>query len=184
VYFGHVLTGLCMRRLARRFEVLQSAGLLALSESAERRASLEGLVTGTVPEAMQQFNHKAALFESYVEGLASSTESEGGTSMLREMMALTPAVLAAARRHTNAVFGHGLREEIFKPLTRASKAVAQLGTAASNTEVCIGFLLEAARCGELRMLSLGPTEKERLLWDGVLFGALLRDAEDLFDTPA
>ncbi|CAE8704620.1 unnamed protein product [Polarella glacialis] len=186
VYLGHVFFGISLRRLARRFQLQRMAGLLPpVSEISRLRATFGFSATGQGQEAddaRQQLLLAGAQFESFLESVVRPTEDQ--VEGLQQALSLSSAALAAARRHTDAVFGRGLREEIFKALTRASQASASAGEASNKAEaeVLASFLLEAAAKGELRMLSAGPEARERLLWDGVLFGALLQDAEDLVAT--
>ncbi|CAK0898144.1 unnamed protein product [Prorocentrum cordatum] len=176
VYFGHVLFGLLLQRLGRRFALLKGAGMLEpASDAARMRAQLERSVADT-PDAAA-----AAQFESFVAGLAAEP---GAVESLRRALELSPATLAAARRHTSFVFGRGLREEIRWPLARASRASGGAGEGGAKVEHCSPFLLEAASCGELRMLSVGTEARERLTWDGVLLGALLHQAEASVDAEA
>ncbi|CAE8585986.1 unnamed protein product [Polarella glacialis] len=184
VYLGHVFFGISLRRLARRFQLQRMAGLLPpVSEISRLRATFGFSATGQGQEAddaRQQLLLAGAQFESFLESVVRPTEDQ--VEGLQQALSLSSAALAAARRHTDAVFGRGLREEIFKALTRASQASASAGEASTKAEVLASFLIEAAAKGELRMLSAGPEARERLLWDGVLFGALLQDAEDLVAT--
>lgn len=190
VYFGHVLFGLCLRRLARRFVLARNLGMLPpLSEAAQLRVDLEHMAAeeahhGDVEK--EQFFVDAAHFDSYTEsmvGMLGGSDGGGGTAPLRRMLELSPALLAAARRHTDSFFGRGLREEIFKPMTRASQACATAGNAAARSEFTVAFMLEAASRGELRMLTAGLAARERLLWDAVVFGAFLEDAEGALRVP-
>lgn len=176
LYLGHVLFGLCLRRLGRRFALQQRAGLLPpLPESVQQRLNLERAAAGGDAVLQQQYE-TAAQFEIFVESVISADK---GQALLQSVLELSPALLAAIRRHTDAIFGRGLREESFRPIEAASKASAQMGREVTTPEVCSAFLLEAASSGELRMLSAGPEAKERMAWDGLLFGALLQDAEDV-----
>ena len=108
------------------------------------------------------------VFEQFVR---TSLNSDGAFT---DLMDITPTAVQAVRRHTDQIFGKRLREEVFVPLTRASRASANKGEVAAGPETCTEFLLEAARNSELRMLSLNLGASERLMWHGLVFGALLQ----------
>lgn len=67
---------------------------------------------------------------------------------------LSPTVLAAVRRQTEAVFGTGLRDELQRPIERAAAEIEESEKETPPIEKHTSMLLEAANKGELRMLSV------------------------------
>jgi len=168
IYFGHVLFGLCLRRIARRFELERTTGLLPqLSEEDRCRARLE-VLTGKGPKRGIDAQLARIQFEKFTEEVV---------AVVGEACELTPVTLATIRRRTDFIFGRGLREEIFGAMAKASRASADAGERAVGPQICADFVLDGARRGEVRMLSASPEARERLMWDGILFGAFLHDAE-------
>lgn len=184
-YFGHIFFGLCLCRLFRRFQLARSLGMLKpASDTALARAALEVSAAGSAdaddPMSGVQSHLAAAAFESFVEGLA----KEGGDAgrVLEQTLELTPTMVTAMRRQVYAIFGKGLRNEISRTANEASLLLKEVkernGTLAERLDIVSSLLLEAGVSGKVRMLSSGPEAKERLAWDGILFGALLEQAED------
>lgn len=176
-YFGHVLFGYLLSRLSQRFDLVQSSGLLSLNPDVQRlklAAQVYDHQKGTPESRFSQEELQARLedevFEEFVRTSLDSEDSGG-------LMEVSPTAVQAVRRHTDQIFGKGLREEVFVPLTRASRACASDGEVAAGPEICMDFLLEAARKSELRMLSLNLVADERLMWHGLVFGALLQRHE-------
>jgi len=169
-YFGHVLFGYLLSHLSQRFELVRNSGLLNLHPEVQRlklvaqvrtrqdRFSKEELQTRLSDEVFEQFLRTSLNVETPLSDIAH----------------LSPTAVQAIRRHTDQIFGKSLREEIFVPFTRASRESARKGHIAAGPEICTDCLLEAARNSELRMLSLSPAASERLLWHGLVFGALLQ----------
>eukprot|EP00913_Durusdinium_trenchii_P029222 g27394.t2 len=157
-YFGHVLFGfgaarvrrLLLSRVCQRFDLLQEAQLLLPAEQVQSR--LEN-----------------RLLEAFVQRL--------GSQGMADHLVLQPEQLLAVRRHTDHIFGRGLREEIFVPLSRASRLGAQQGLRAAGPGLCADQLEQSAVEGRLRMLSLNAMAAERLAWHGLVFGALLGQHE-------
>jgi len=160
VYLSHVYFGICLQRLARRFQLAKMAGLLPeLPDVVLQRARLESSWSGTS-------NLEIERFKEWLEAQETS-----------DILSVSPTMLAAARRQTDAIFGRGLREELFAVLTEASQAAAWFQK--PSVETCTPLLVNAGAMAEIRMLSLGPMARERLAWDGVIFGAMLVDAAHL-----
>jgi len=160
VYLSHVYFGICLQRLARRFQLAKMAGLLPeLPDVTLQRARLESSWSGTS-------NLEIERFKEWLEAQDTS-----------DVLSVSPTMLAAARRHTDAIFGSGLREELFKVLTEASQAAAWFQK--PSVETCTALLVNAGAMAEIRMLSIGPIARERMAWDGVFFGAMLVDAAHL-----
>eukprot|EP00434_Breviolum_minutum_P011754 symbB.v1.2.010372.t1/scaffold631.1/size348893/13 len=166
-YFGHALFGLLLSRLWKRFDLLRESQLLSLEDVQSQRALLESQVG-------QRKDLEDSLFEAFV---SRSLDLPGSEPLEPESetpcLTLTSNALQALRRHVEHVFGAGLREEIFVPLSRATKEGAQLGLSAAGPGLCAEALEKAAMIGELRMLSLSDGSKERLMWHGLVFGSLL-----------
>ena len=178
-YFGHVLFGYLLSRLSQRFDLLGSAGLLSLHPDVQRlklaqiyrgdgRNGQKGQKGPSQEEVQARLGDE--VFEQFVR---TSLDAE----TCSDLMEVSPTAVQAIRRHTDQIFGRGLREEVFVPLTRASRASADNGEVAAGPQVCMDFLLEAARNSELRMLSLNLGAAERLMWHGLVFGALLQKHE-------
>lgn len=159
-YFGHVLFGLLLSRLWKRFDLLRGSNLLSLEDLASQRALLEAQLDGE--EWLEE-----RLFEAFV-----TRSLEGG-----RWLSLTAAASLALRRHTDFVFGAGLREEIFVPLSRAAREGFRQGLRAVGPGLCADVLLKAAQKQQLRMLSLSDGSRERLMWHGLVFGSLLGQHE-------
>lgn len=156
LYFGHALFGLCLRRLARRFDLAWNFEAQAVGET-----SMELL---------------GEQFASFVEMLAKNNDRA-----LDEVLTLGPNVLAAIRRQTEAIFGKGLRDELQQPIERAAKEIEESDKEKEDDPPIAKYtslLLEAAERGELRMLSVSLEAKERILMDALTFGVFLQDAED------
>ena len=172
-YFGHVLFGYMLSRLSQRFDLVQGSGLLNLNPDVQRLKLTyqmyndgSGLSQEEIEERLRE-----EVFEQFVRV---SLDSE---TAFADLVHVSQTSVQAIRRHTDQIFGHGLREEVFVPLTRASRASAEKGEVAAGPKRCMEFLLEAARNSELRMLSLNLPASERLMWHGLVFGALLQKHE-------
>ena len=176
-YFGHVLFGYLLSRLSQRFDLVQSSGLLSLNPDVQRLKLAAQVYDHQKDPESRRFSQEELqarlddeVFEQFVRTSLDSEDSGG-------LMEVSPTAVQAIRRHTDQIFGRGLREEVFVPLTRASRACASNGEVAAGPEICMEFLLEAARKSELRMLSLNLVADERLMWHGLVFGALLQRHE-------
>ncbi|CAK9043870.1 FHA domain-containing protein [Durusdinium trenchii] len=193
-YFGHVLFGLLLSRVCQRFDLLQEAQLLS-SDLESQRALLESQLS-PLPAEQVQSRLENRLLEAFVQRL--------GSQGMADHLVLQPEQLLAVRRHTDHIFGRGLREEIFVPLSRASRLGAQQGLRAAGPGLCADQLEQSAVEGRLRMLSLNAMAAERFLkaaasmrrsdwstllthnsraknqglaWHGLVFGALLGQHE-------
>ena len=155
LYFGHALFGLMLRRLARRFEL----AVLSFEDT------LEDLDPAMASER----------FGNFVEMAAKTAD---GT--LDQVLELSPCVLKAIRRQTDAIFGQDLRDELQRPIDRAAEVDSSDPDAPDAPPIArhTSMLLDAAERGELRMLSVSLEGKERIMWDALTFGAFLQDAED------
>lgn len=163
-YFGHALFGVCLRRLVRRYE-------LALSFE----KSLDSVSSGSSSSISAAI--EKARFENFIEMLANPSNDD---LTLNEIVDLTSTVIAAARRQVEAVFGQGLRDELSTAVSRANAEIEREGADAETSplEKHAALQLQAANAGELRMLSTSPEAKDWIMWDAMVFGAFLQDAED------
>eukprot|EP00929_Paragymnodinium_shiwhaense_P028004 TRINITY_DN16310_c0_g1_i1.p1 TRINITY_DN16310_c0_g1~~TRINITY_DN16310_c0_g1_i1.p1 ORF type:complete len:630 (-),score=85.72 TRINITY_DN16310_c0_g1_i1:590-2479(-) len=172
-YFGHVLFGLCFRRLTRRFELVRSLGdLPSMSEASLNRALLESCAEEGNESSRSYF--EAGEFETWVDDIA---ESSSTSDVMATVLSVNSVMLDAVRRHIDFLFGKDLRTEFSKPMDRASNQCEQ-DPNTSPFEAITSLMLEAATAGELRMLSLDDAAKQQLAWEAMLFGALLQDADD------
>lgn len=163
-YFGHALFGMCLRRLIRRYELALSFEKSMGSDSSSSGSSISAAV-------------EKARFENFIEMLANPSNDD---ITLNEIVDLSGIVIAAARRQVEAVFGQGLRDELSKAVSRANAEIEREGADAETSplEKHAALQLQAANAGELRMLSTSPEAKDWIMWDAIVFGAFLQDAED------
>lgn len=176
-FLGHMYFGLSLRRLARRFRLMKSVGMLPeLSEALQARLALERSMT-------DEFDHEALLTKAQFENFVTHQVQVGSDGeALDQVLDMGPVTLAAMRRLLSATFGESLREEFDDPMERVKRLLEGMDMRRSSVvermEVFTSLLLEAGAAGEVRMLSAGVQAKERLAWSAIVFGALLEEVED------
>lgn len=173
-YFRNALFGLCLGRIAQRFQLVRGADTLPpLSEEVMSRLNLEE----SLGRHGQNSDDNIAIeqFERFANDFLQPSEADPkATNALERLLDLSPTVLAALRRRTDFMFGSGLREEIFKVMEQAQSENADV----SDPVVCTKLIVQGGSSGVVRMLSASPELADRLTWDAVLFGAFLQRTED------
>lgn len=178
-YFGNALFGLCLRRVAKRFELERSMGMLqAPSETSLAWVQLYvGSAVGEEKEKEEEFASRVAVaqFADFV-GKVSSLEE---TSTLEAILDLSRDAVEAIRRQTDFVFGASLRDELQRVTDRAKEQWQSSGE--TPVVVATSLMLEAANTGELRMMSVDLAAREQLTLDGILYGSFLQRADDAIE---